>query len=377
MSNAKPTLLVDKTIPFVQAYFSQQFDLLFFDAHHLTKDDLNQADALLIRSTLKINAELLDSIDTRIPIIATASSGYDHIDTAYLTSHNIQWRNAAGCNATSVAEYVISAIALALQKKMLPRHPTQPLTCGIIGVGHVGKRVQEYCEIIGMNVIVNDPFRAESDSAFSRLHGPLDTFNQCDIVTVHTPLTHAGPYPTYHLMNADFLNSLKSNCMIINAARGGILDTQYLANNRLKHFFILDTFPNEPNIDTNLLEQCFLATPHIAGHASEAKQRATQMCYQSLCTFFNLAQLDAQIAPAPRMVLDFKEQCVSWQDVVLRAYDPEGCQNLLKSHPDNFQTIRNQYSGRHEYSQYEVQRAGLTLADKHILVALGLEIKNN
>lgn len=375
MTLKKPTILIDKEIPFVDEYFGRQFNLSYYDANSLKDYNLNNVDALVVRSISKVNAQLIPDNAKRLCFVATASSGYDHIDTAFLASRGIQWRNAGGCNAISVAEYFISVIALAYQKKIFSIESGH-LTCGVIGVGHVGKRVQQYGQVIGMHMIVNDPFRAESESDFAQSHSPLSDFTACDIVTIHTPLTITGRYPTYHILNEEFLNTLKPHCLILNAARGEVLDTSYLNVNPRDHRFVLDTFPNEPKIDTHLQQSCFLATPHIAGHASESKRRTTQLCYESTCDFFKIDILPPSMSDPVKMIIEFDDRTVSWQDVVLKAYNPESCHQLLNNNPTNFQLLRNTYSGRHEFSQYEIHNAHLTPRDYAILKQLGFDMSH-
>ncbi len=118
----------------------------------ITRNDLLDADALIVRSKTKINRELLR--DTPVQFVGTATAGTDHIDATYLEQRGIYWCGSPGCNANSVSEYLVAAL-LALGR----RHgfDLSGKTIGVIGCGNVGSRVVKKCEALGMNVLRNDP----------------------------------------------------------------------------------------------------------------------------------------------------------------------------------------------------------------------------
>ena len=277
--NTIPYIVADNKIPYLKGILEPYARIDYLSPERINAQTVQDADILLIRTRTKCNRELLDR--SRCRYIATATIGYDHIDTLYCKEKGISWQNAPGCNASSVGQYVLSSL-LAWSKST--RKNLQDCTIGIVGVGHVGKIVARYGKLLGMQVLLNDPPRQEAESETDFV--PLEKIcREADIVTFHTPLTHEGKYPTYHLADTDFFNALEKTPLIINTARGEIINTEALKR-ALKQkkisSVILDCWENEPNIDKELLEQAFIATPHIAGYSADGKSEATRMIVQSV-----------------------------------------------------------------------------------------------
>ncbi len=275
-------IIADENIPFVSQAFAHLGEVTTLAGRSIDHSSIQNADILLVRSITQINAKLLDN--TKVKFVASATSGINHVDSKYLKQNNIAFAHALGSNAISVAQYVVAGIC---HWSLLNNKPLEQLSIGIIGYGHVGKQLAKICQKLGINCISNDPPLAESGQSHLHLES-LNTALACDIVSLHVPLTTEGKYPTAYLINQRNVSKLKSDGLFINAARGGVVDESALLSHQKKHpefSIILDTWENEPNINTNLIEQTLIATPHIAGYSFDGKIRGTQMIYQACCEF--------------------------------------------------------------------------------------------
>lgn len=266
-------VIIDHKIPYIKEAISRIADeVVFLPGNAFTKEEVKDADALIVRTRTTCNRELLEG--SQVKFIATATIGYDHIDTEYCREAGITWTNCPGCNAGSVEQYVHSVLLLLKREKGLDLEKS---TIGIVGVGHVGSRVKRMAEGVGMKVLLNDPPRAEQgESGFV----DLETIaRECDVITFHTPLSREGRYATFHLVNHEFLVSLKRTPYIINSSRGEVVDTDALlvalAAGKVRDV-VIDTWENEPDINHELLDVAFLATPHIAGYSADGKANATR-----------------------------------------------------------------------------------------------------
>ena len=291
-------IVADNTVPFLKGIAEPFAEVVYLDARAFTPEAVCDADALIVRSIDKCTRELLEG--SRVRLITTATIGFDHIDTRYCEEAGITWRNAPGCNAASVAQYVlVSLIAIALRRG----ESLAGKTIGIVGVGHVGSIVARYAEAWGMRVLLNDPPRAavEGDGAFV----PLETIEkEADIVTLHVPLTREGQYATYHLADADFFGRLRRKPWFVNSCRGAVHDTEALKEAKAKGLvseLIIDCWENEPRIDRELMSQVSIATPHIAGFSADGKANGTRACVENIARFFHLRveRIDRILPPAP------------------------------------------------------------------------------
>ena len=162
--------------------FSNAGTTVVIPDREITRDDLLDADALLVRSKTKTNAELLGG--TPVQFVGSATAGTDHMDTAWLESNGFYWCASPGCNANSVSEYVIAALLVLGRRHGLD---LESRTIGVIGCGQVGSRVAAKCEALGMRVLRNDPPLAALALADERL-GHAQPFRQL-------LLRHALPFP--------------------------------------------------------------------------------------------------------------------------------------------------------------------------------------
>lgn len=304
-------ILIDKYVPFIRGVLEQQdATVSYLEPEEFTPARVHDADALIIRTRTRCNAALLDG--SRVRFIATATIGYDHIDRDYCAAHNIYWTNCPGCNAQAVCDYVEAA---------LDEFNTEARTIGVVGVGHVGSLVVKMAERKGLRVLLNDPPKGIGVS--------LDTIaHECDIITFHTPLVRNGEYATYHLCDEAFLSQTKPGALIINAARGGIVDEAALIASG--HPCIIDTWEGEPAINTDLLRYAKLASYHIAGYSLQGKINASNNCLSELCAFFGLktCTIDKKLLPL------HGDSEPGWLGRV---------SDVLKTHPGDFEYLRESY----------------------------------
>ena len=247
---------------------------------------VRHADVLVVRTRTKVNEALLAGSSVRL--VCTATIGFDHIDTAYCDAHGILWTACPGCNAQAVCDYIEEALNEITNHQLAIINPP---TIGVIGVGHVGSLVAKMAERRGLKVLLNDPPKGIGIS--------LDEIaKNCDIITFHVPLTSnpLTPNPTFHLCDAAFLARCKPHALIINAARGGVVDEQALLCSG--HPYILDTWENEPHIDPAVLQHAFRASMHIAGYSVEGKRNASQTCLDTIARTFALPPITLPAFPS-------------------------------------------------------------------------------
>lgn len=302
-------IYADQAILALDYYFAGQGELKTFDPHTVQAQDLRDADILLVRSTLAVNAGLL-SAASRLQWLGSCVTGVDHLDQAYLSSRRIPYYAAQGCNAAAVAEYVLSCIAALQSEAKLPKIGR----AGVIGAGRVGGRVANLLKQLGYDVLTCDPLR-QTDPNFT--HTPLEQFHDLDLICVHTPLTKMGSFPTQNLLDRSFLQRQKPGCVLLNAGRGEVIHEADLWQYGRHLIWCLDVFGHEPNIDSRIVNQAFIATPHIAGHTVEAKIRGTHMVYQAAAQYFNWTETPIQVK-----LISWDAPDGNWQQQVLAYADP-------------------------------------------------------
>ena len=357
--------VADKYIPYLKGRIDKYFDkVLYLEPSEITCEVLYNCDILLIRTRTKCNQSLLEG--TKVKFIATATIGTDHIDMEYCRRQGIMVCNAPGCNARGVAQYVESALfQLGIRNLELGirseefRIKNDVKTIGIIGVGHVGSLVFETAKRLGLKTLLYDPPRQRNEGGNQWTTDLFDVAKKSDIITVHTPLTNDGDDKTYHLIDSDFLKHCKPNAIIINAARGGIIDeaalmsiyserarrhapTMIRNNSQLSTFnnsqlstfnfqLILDTWENEPDINIDLLNITTIATPHIAGYSDEGKRNATRMILEQLAEYLHCE-------------IDTTDLATSHEP--LPVYDIMRDDQSFRANPQDFERLRQQYHFR-------------------------------
>ncbi len=357
-------IVAGENIPYLKEAFGSLGNLNILPGRAITSSDLVDANILLIRSITRVDQHLLQ--DSPVEFVGSASAGIDHLDTSYLKSRNIPFASAAGSNANSVAEYVIAALLyLATQGSF---SLTQK-TIGIVGVGNIGKLVKQKTEALGMRPVLHDPPLAEQKQID---HQSLEEALGCDVVTLHTPLTSEGPYPTYHLLNQKTFEYIKPTGIFINASRGEVVDTHALLtaiqHNRIGST-VLDVWEAEPDINWDLFQAATLGTPHIAGHSLDGKANGTFMIYSALCKHLNRKPLWNPIQSLPEPTVPFiqidHKECspqVQIQETVSKIYDIEAdhqhMKNLLniplEERPTFFDKLRKHYLVRREFHRTHV-----------------------
>ena len=350
-------IVCDNKIPFLRGALEPYAEVMYLPGSETTAEVVKDADAIVTRTRTHCDASLLEGSSVRA--IATATIGFDHIDTAWCEAHGIAWSNAPGCNSWSVKQYVSSVLAVLAQRHGLR---LDTLTLGVVGVGNVGSKVAEVGRAYGMRVLLNDPPRArvEGPEAFT----DLDTLlAESDIVTVHVPLTRGGEDATWHLFDADRLARMRPSQILVNSSRGPVVDNAALKDalrRRALKAAVLDVWEGEPELDRELIDLLDIATPHIAGYSADGKANGTTMSVRYLASQLGLPLADwtASGIPAPEQVLEFAVDAVgkTAQEVlsvaVLHTYDVRRDSDALRAAPGSFERLRGDYWVRREPSAF-------------------------
>lgn len=320
----RPYIVIDDAIPFVRGVFENCAEVCYINGADITRKDVAVADALIVRTRTKCDVSLLEG--SRVKMIATATIGTDHIDLKYCSERGIRVCNAPGCNAGSVAQWVMSAIA----EWMLVNEEAHPVV-GVVGYGNVGHKVVEMLRCMDVEVMVCDPFKVGT-ATFAELQ------QKADILTFHVPLTYDGDYPTYHMAG-----SFTHVRYVLNASRGGVVDERALIDlTERGGACAVDCWEGEPEIDRELLQRSFVATPHIAGYSADGKWNGTTMAVRAVAKYFGLV---------PVMPLPLSEGCqiaADWTDI-RKGYDIMADSCALKKEPEKFEQMRRSYPVRREY----------------------------
>jgi erythronate-4-phosphate dehydrogenase len=334
-------LVIDDACYAYDDIFGSFGDISAIPGRSINNTSIADADVLIVRSRTRVDKKLLEG--SSVKFVGSTVAGLDHIDQNYLQENDIVFFSAQGCNSMAVAEFVISAcVNLAadfgfdLSKK----------TLGIIGVGNVGSRLAVKANNMGIKTLLNDPPRQDKENLTNFVN--LSTALKADIVTFHTPLTIEGKYKTYKLLNESNFSSITNNTIVINAARGGIIDeniwqtTRTMAN-------IIDCWENEPNINSSLQSNAYWATPHIAGHSIDAKFMGSFMVYEALSSFLN-SELDSKITKLinPKSVTITKNNL---KDVMNTIYPFLQDTSAIKD-IKYFEDYRRNYPIRYEWQHY-------------------------
>jgi erythronate-4-phosphate dehydrogenase len=328
-------VLIDRAIPFLQGVLEPFAEAVYLDSKDFTKEVVESADALIIRTRTKCDSALLEG--SKVQFIATATIGFDHIDLDYCRAHNIAVVTSAGCNARGVLQWISAVLAtLAKRENFRP----EERTLGVVGVGNVGSLVKAYAEAWGFRVICSDPPRQERENlGFVSLE---EVLRKADIVTLHTPL-HCT---TNHLINSNNISLLHSGAALINSSRGECVATEATRRNDILYF--TDVWENEPNIDGEYLAKSVVATPHIAGYSAQGKANASAMAVQALAHHFDLPLKEWR----PSEVKSVEPQAISWEQMcstITHYCDLEKESDTLRNAPQQFENLRNNYLYREEY----------------------------
>lgn len=357
-------IIVDENIPGIDEFLAGLGAVHCLPGRTITRKDVYDADVLLVRSVTQVNEALLKGSSVRF--VASATAGVDHVDQDYLKKSGIRFAWAPGCNAVAVVEYVLAAIT-----QVYAVHSGNWLgkTVGIVGCGQVGGRLHERLLAMGVNCLIYDPLVSAGDGSDVRLDTLLKA---ADIVTLHTPLTRSGDFPTWHMIDVEELAMMKPNALLVNAARGGVVNNAALSNHLIKNEAftgVLDVWEDEPELDKQLLRQVFVGTGHIAGYSLEGKLRGTQMIYEALCQFLGNPVTKSMKALLPEHALstvysDLEDLTLSHfiEQVYNIQADSERFKALISSTYDirsAFDQYRKTYPVRREFSNIVIRDEAL------------------
>ena len=361
-------IIADENIPYAYEAFSNLGNVTLVSGRNIPS--LKDVDALVVRSITKVNSKLLEG--TSVKFVGTSTIGFDHIDREFLKNNNIGFASAPGSNSNSVSEYVISALLVYAEKNGIT---LEGKSIGVIGVGNVGSKVVKKCEALGMTVLKNDPPLKDQTQDPSFL--PLEDVLKADFVTLHVPLTKTGRYPTYHMVNEKFIDSMDG--VLINSSRGSVVDEKPLMKalgNNIRTA-ILDVWENEPNINHDLANQID-GTPHIAGYSFDGKVNGTQMMYNAICGHFGIQPTwnAKEVVPAGSKITcmgDTDEDVL--RNAIFQVYDIRKDFATFRQYMSEFDRLRKEYPIRREFPTTEVTFNGSESA-KRKLIGLGFNVKN-
>jgi len=274
-------IIADENMPYVDALFGYLGKIEYVNGRTLTTKQVEDADVLLVRSVTKVNAALINNAH-KLKFVGSATIGTDHVDLEYLSTRNIYFTNAPGCNATAVGEYAFIAM-LELAQRF--GESLAGKVVGIVGAGNTGTAAAKCMQAYGLKVLLCDPIKALQGD--TREFVSLDTIiEQADIISLHVPITKEGEHKTWYLFDETRLNKLKPNTWLLNCCRGEVIDNRALIKFKLQRDdvkLVLDVWEGEPNPMAELVALAEFATPHIAGYSLEGKARGTFMLYQKWC----------------------------------------------------------------------------------------------
>jgi len=371
-------IVADNKIPFLEGALEGVADMIYLPGAEISRRHLMDADALITRTRTPCNSSLLEG--TTVRFIASATIGFDHIDTDYCRKKGIEWTNAPGCNSSSVEQYLVSTLLwLALHRNL----DLKTLSIGIIGVGNVGSKVALAARTLGMKVLLNDPPRERSEGSdeFTSLE---ELKKQSDIISLHVPLNREGEDRTLHLLDAAFIKEMKSGAILINTSRGGVVDEdaalEGIRRGKLADL-ILDVFENEPDIKRELLDAITLATPHIAGYSLDGKANGTTMSVQAISRYFNLgldnwAPVSLPKPDSAEILIDVSEGelLMHLWEIYSQSYNVSYDDQRLRSAPETFESLRANYPKRREAAAYAVRLFQGYPEIRGILEKLGFDV---
>jgi erythronate-4-phosphate dehydrogenase len=374
-------IVADENIPLLDAFFQGFGEIRRVPGRGMDRSIVEQADVLLVRSVSQVNRALLEG--SKVRFVGTCTIGTDHLDLDYFAEAGIRWASAPGCNARGVVDYVLGSLMTLAE---IEGSDLRQRTFGVVGAGQVGGRLIEVLRALGWAVKVCDPPRQAAEGGeYVSLEQIIE---QCDVISLHTPLTRDGDQPTWHLFDEARLNRLKPGTWLINAARGPVIDNAALREVLLEREdlqAVLDVWEQEPTVDVDLADLCVIATPHIAGYSLDGRQRGTAQIYEALCSFLQrpveislgdllpkpwLAGITLDAATDPAWAL--AALCRSVYDP--RRDDADFRRSLVGTVSEQrsaFDALRKHYPPRREIDSLKVRIDGSAPALQQIVMALG------
>ena len=371
-------IIIDDKIPYIRGAFEVVAEIVYLPGSKTTPEIVKNADAIVTRTRTFCNEKLLAG--SSVKFIATATIGYDHIDTDYCDAAGIKWTNAPGCNSKSVEQYIASTLMVLAETKKIN---LKDLCIGVVGVGNVGSKVARICDLLGMKVLLNDPprERAEGSTAFVSLKQVME---EADIITLHVPLNMKGEDATFHLGSGEFFSGLSHKPILINSCRGEVVETNAVKTALRKgqiSGFVCDCWENEPDIDLELLAMTEIATPHIAGYSKDGKATGTQMSVHAISQFFHLGLENWQpsgVELPANPVFELDGTGLSEQEIVSKAilatYDIRNDDKDFRKDPSEFEQLRGDYPVRREFPAFTIQAKNIEEKTIEVLKKMGFAI---
>ncbi len=376
-------IVADENIPYGEEAFTTLGKVETVPGRAITPELVRDADLLIVRSITQVDATLIEGASLRF--VGTCTIGEDHIDKALLAARGIGYASAPGCNANSVAEYIVSALIALADRHVLD---LASLSLGIVGVGNVGSKVQQKAEALGMTCVLNDPPLASSTG--DPKYRPIEAICGCDIVTLHVPLTKEGPHATHHLVDDPFLARMGPETILINSSRGPVVhggDLEAALERGSLKGCVLDVWEDEPVIDSNLLELVDLGTPHIAGYSFDGKVNGTMQIYEAACKHLGVSPtFDVRpLLPPPKQarITVYADELNALAQTVRAVYDirrddADMRSRLLSATPDEqpiaFDHLRKTYPVRREFFNTTVELAAPDARMEQKLAGIGFTI---
>lgn len=355
----KLTIVADENIPMAEALFAPYGNLIRLPGRDISSADLKNADALIVRSVTKVDKNLLSG--STVKFVGSCTIGVDHLDVDYLRQQKIAYTSAPGCNANSVVEYVFSVLAH-LRPQWLGAK------VGIIGMGNVGSALYRRLHNLGIEVLAYDPLiNQDRYPVMTSLEAVLN----CDVISMHAPITAAADYPSYHMIGAEQLQRLRPGALLINAGRGACIDNKDLLEylkQRPGVDVVLDVWEPEPAIDLLLLPYIALATPHIAGYSHDGRLNGSTMIVKSFCRYLQQPLL-APVAFAAEVeeiivLADSRQKFIN--QAILNSYNVLNDDLRLRKEaernpaefPQAFDAMRKKYPKRLEFFHRKINTEG-------------------
>ena len=353
-------VVCDSAIPFLKGALEPYCEVVYARSSEICSETVKDADALIIRTRTRCDSKLLEG--SKVRFIATATIGYDHIDTKWCESHGIRWTNAPGCNSWSVQQY-IGSLLVTMSRTL--GFSFREKTLGVVGVGNVGSKVARLAALLGFRVLLCDPPRARREGP-----GPFvsidEIIGRSDIITLHVPLIRDGEDATFHMFDSSRLAKMNQNQILINSSRGEVVDGAALKNALAQKKILaasLDVWENEPQIDPELLSLLFTGTPHIAGYSVDGKATGTTMSVQALGKFFDLPCKDWEVTEVPPSLqptefsidVTGKTPQEVLADAILHTYDIKNDDAALRADVASFEKQRSHYPVRREFPAFSVK----------------------
>ena len=317
---------------------NSKFNVRSLASHEISNQAIKDSDAVFLRSTTKINEELLDN--TNVKFVASLTSGEDHIAQDYFKNSNIHLSTGKGGNALAVIEYLLSVLSVLIIGNKIKPYETK---FGIIGYGNIGKRFKNILDEINFPCCIYDPY-------FPKVSSSLDEVLSSEVISLNCSYSKTGKFPSHNLLDKNFLKEMKDDQFLINSSRGEVLSDEYYLSKKSDNF-IFDVWPNEPNPNLTKFKKPFIATPHIAGKTISAENKFIEKALSEFNQFFdeNIEEIE------PRKFIDFtidnsiEEEMEVFgipPSIFLKIYDVKrddfAFKNLFKNQEDprDFQTLR-------------------------------------